>query len=654
MNSLQDFGRWGSNFLGEASTQLGSAAATASNLGSSGIQKGTDLFRSGAKKASQSMKLGAKHTLEKPRGGIIVITETCFLAEGAFGAVTKVKDELGNDYALKKIACQEGVQVASSLKAAECEANILKNLPPHDNIIRLFGSSVDHHGPGSATVKLLLELCPGGTLLDYMDSKDGKLSAKEVINPFAQIVEAVGFLHAQTPPIQHRDLKVENVLMGADGRWKLCDFGSCSTEVVPPTELSRQRFLELQEDIDKTVTMLYRPPEMADIDLNYRNGYTINTQVDVWMLGCILFTLTFYRHPFQDCPTASAVCSGKYFIPDDHPLGKSQKLCGLIHWLLAKDPKDRPIPKRILDLLREIGKIQYQDLFQMMPAAVQEKIKKHEALFSKRKDTGDMPLPPAAAALMAGNSRSSGASAGECSPSKSAQQQRRPSNQSNQSRGGGAQASSQPPPCDGFDLMSALASSDTPTPQSRSSAASSKPRAAPAQQEDLLSLGDPTPAPSRAPVAAPAVPEFGDLLGFVDSTPAVSTGAAPAASASAAGCDFASFADFTSAPAVAAAPAPPANADWCDFANFASAPTPTASSGYSANNFPAAPAPASSPSSAAVSNDLIGFDFADPLAPSPAPTSGPFNDPTAQSCSGAARAAAPAPAASMNLLDLNL
>jgi len=398
MNYLKDAGKWGSSMIGEGNI------ASATSFASSTIKSGSDLVTKGAKKASKfsnSMpSVAAKYSFADPRGGRHDVTEVCQLAEGAFGAVSKVRDGSGKEYAVKRISCQEGVQIASSLKAAEMEATILKTLPPHGNIIQCYGSITDNHGPGSATVKLLMELCPGGTLLDYMDSKDGKLGAKEVLAPFAQICSAVAHMHAQKPPIQHRDLKVENVLMGADSRWKLCDFGSCSTEVVPAKELSRQRFLQLQEEIDKTVTMLYRPPEMADIELNYRIGYTIDTQVDIWMLGCILYTLAFYRHPFQDCPNGGGA-NGKYFIPDDHPLGKSQKLCGLIHWLLAKDPKDRPTASRTGELLGEIGKLQYPDLLTMMPQSVKDKIKKLDALFAKRKDTGDMPTPAAAAVLLA-------------------------------------------------------------------------------------------------------------------------------------------------------------------------------------------------------------------------------------------------------------
>merc|ERR1719413_172879 len=119
--------------------------------------------------------------------------------------------------------------------------------------------------------------------------------------------------------------------------------------------------MKLQEDIDKTVTMLYRPPEMAEIELNYRNGYAISEQVDMWMLGCILYTLAFYRHPFQDSANAMAISNAKYFIPTEHPMARSAKLVGLIHWLLSQNPKDRPSSAKLAELLANLAKCNYKD-----------------------------------------------------------------------------------------------------------------------------------------------------------------------------------------------------------------------------------------------------------------------------------------------------
>lgn len=48
------------------------------------------------------------------------------------------------------------------------------------------------------------------------------------------------------------------------------------------------------EQYEKFTTMMYRPPEMIDRYL----GYRVDTQVDVWMFGCVAFSLAFGFHPF--------------------------------------------------------------------------------------------------------------------------------------------------------------------------------------------------------------------------------------------------------------------------------------------------------------------------------------------------------------------
>jgi AP2-associated kinase len=94
----------------------------------------------------------------------------------------------------------------------------------------------------------------------------------------------------------HQDVKVENILLGKDGLFKLCDFGSCSSERIDLEQVSKSKMYHYEERFEKNTTLMYRPPEMIDLYLKY----PIDDRVDVWMLGCVLFVLNYHFHPFQE------------------------------------------------------------------------------------------------------------------------------------------------------------------------------------------------------------------------------------------------------------------------------------------------------------------------------------------------------------------
>ena len=78
---------------------------------------------------------------------------------------------------------------------------------------------------------ILNELCEGGTLWDLIDKYDGVLPENKVLAIFREVVAGVKHMH--TLGIAHRDIKVENVVKSTvDGKYKLCDFGSASSETL--------------------------------------------------------------------------------------------------------------------------------------------------------------------------------------------------------------------------------------------------------------------------------------------------------------------------------------------------------------------------------------------------------------------------------------
>lgn len=57
-------------------------------------------------------------------------------------------------------------------------------------------------------------------------------------------------------------------------------------------------------------TPMYRAPEMVDTWSNH----AITVASDVWALGCIIYTLSYMKHPFEDSAKLR-ILNGNYTIP---------------------------------------------------------------------------------------------------------------------------------------------------------------------------------------------------------------------------------------------------------------------------------------------------------------------------------------------------
>ncbi|CAL5080610.1 unnamed protein product [Urochloa decumbens] len=140
-------------------------------------------------------------------------------------------------------------------------------------------------------------------------------------------------MHCQTPPLAHRDLKAENVLLGTDGAWKLCDFGSVSTNhkcFDKPEEMGIE-----EDNIRKHTTPAYRAPEMWDL---YRREI-ISEKVDIWALGCLLYRICYFKSAF-DGESKLQILNGNYRVPE---LPKySSSITTLIKDMLNSSPDARP------------------------------------------------------------------------------------------------------------------------------------------------------------------------------------------------------------------------------------------------------------------------------------------------------------------------
>ena len=96
-------------------------------------------------------------------------------------------------------------------------------------------------------------------------------------------------MHNQEPSIAHRDLKIENICLGSDSKWKIVSFGSSSCKHY--LEINSDNRDAIEEDINLNVAELYRAPEQLDL----YSSFPITEKVDIFALGCIIYTLLFFK-----------------------------------------------------------------------------------------------------------------------------------------------------------------------------------------------------------------------------------------------------------------------------------------------------------------------------------------------------------------------
>ncbi|XP_067828749.1 AP2-associated protein kinase 1-like isoform X2 [Heptranchias perlo] len=256
------------------------------------------------------------------------VTVEELIAEGGFAIVFLAKTHNGVRCALKRMY----VNNEHDLQVCKQEIAIMKDLSGHKNIVNYLDSSVTSINASDVwEVLILMEYCRGGQVVNLMNQRlQSGFSETEVLQIFCDTCEAVARLHQCKPPIIHRDLKVENLLLHDSGSYVLCDFGSATNRFIRP----HTGVGAVEEEIKKYTTLSYRAPEMV----NLYSRKSITTKADVWALGCLLYKLCFFTLPFGESQVA--ICDGSFTIPDNSRY--SNEMHCLIRYMLEADPDKRP------------------------------------------------------------------------------------------------------------------------------------------------------------------------------------------------------------------------------------------------------------------------------------------------------------------------
>ncbi len=197
------------------------------------------------------------------------------IASGGMGRVFKARRIDGD---VEQIVALKLMRVEmfnpALLKRFSAERKILASLN-HPGIAHLIDAGTDERG----TPFVAMEYVDGLPLHDYCARN--ALSIRARIELFRQVLAAVA--HAHRNLVVHRDLKPDNVLVTADGRVKLLDFGIAKKlDLGPQPTATAHRFF----------TPAYAAPEQLGDE-------NVSVACDVYGLGAVLYTVLTGEPPFD-------------------------------------------------------------------------------------------------------------------------------------------------------------------------------------------------------------------------------------------------------------------------------------------------------------------------------------------------------------------
>jgi serine/threonine protein kinase len=161
----------------------------------------------------------------------------------------------------------------------------LASLPPHPNVVALL-NRLDANG-----CRYLVQTVAGvEEVFDQIMNAGGGIGEPRALAIFSHMV--CGLRHMHRCGVAHRDIKLENAMVAADGSCRLIDFGL--SLVVPESAPPQPPIMAADfTTVGRFGTQSYIPPEMMN-DIMYDARLA-----DVWSLGICLFSLVAGFFPFD-------------------------------------------------------------------------------------------------------------------------------------------------------------------------------------------------------------------------------------------------------------------------------------------------------------------------------------------------------------------
>jgi len=208
------------------------------------------------------------------------------LGKGGFGHVyLGMNDDTGEFFAVKQLEIDMSSEdkTRKSVLAFQQEIELMRKLN-HPNIVRYLGTQLQ-----SSTMYVFLEYVSGGSISSLI-SKFGPFKENVIKIYTKHILQGLQYLHENN--IIHRDIKGANILIDANRKAKLADFGCAKTFA---KEANQSNFKSVLG------TPHWMAPEVI-------RGEGHGRSADIWSMGCTIIEMATGRPPWaQEFPEVAAV-----------------------------------------------------------------------------------------------------------------------------------------------------------------------------------------------------------------------------------------------------------------------------------------------------------------------------------------------------------
>jgi serine/threonine protein kinase len=269
------------------------------------------------------------------------------IARGGMGSIRKVFDtNLQRTVAMKVLFPEHRGDAKIMARFAE-EAQILGQLE-HPNIVPVHDFGEDAEGVRFFTMYYVR----GKTLTEMLQSDTVEMGSREayfkLLNIFTRVCDAVAFAHSRG--VVHRDLKPDNIMVGAFGEVYLMDWGiskllgrstpTGSGEIPDPVRVRR----EVAADDEKGQiigTFFYMSPEQAHAEVE-----KVDERTDIFLLGGVLYEILTGQPPYMGSTVVDVVRQAqKCAIPAPNLVAPERNipeaLVRITMKCLQRDQKDR-------------------------------------------------------------------------------------------------------------------------------------------------------------------------------------------------------------------------------------------------------------------------------------------------------------------------